>query len=107
MICRALFEEVQVSVQIASVELLMCVCVCACLYPCFSLATGLSADHLQKASQLRLLSTLLMVMTMRTHWSGLRHRPHGTAAAVVTSFLQIAAVWETLGARHGEGIMLS
>lgn len=41
-----------------------------------------------------LLSTLLMVVTMRTHWSGLRHRPHGTAVAVVTSFLQIAAVWE-------------
>lgn len=51
--------------------------------------------------ELRLLSTLLMVVTMRTHWSGLRHRPHGTAVAVVTSFLQIAAVWETLGARIG------
>lgn len=48
---------------------------------------------------MRLLSTLLMVVTMRMHWSGLRHRPHGTAVAVLTSFLQIAAVWELLGGR--------
>eukprot|EP00434_Breviolum_minutum_P041410 symbB.v1.2.036834.t1/scaffold5293.1/size28761/2 len=49
-----------------------------------------------------LLSTLLMVVTMRMHWSGLRHRPHGTAVAVLTSFLQIAAVWELLGGWTGD-----
>lgn len=52
---------------------------------------------------LRLLSTTLTVVTMRAHWSGLRHRAHGTVVAVVTSMLQVAAVWEPLVAGTGEG----
>lgn len=43
------------------------------------------------------LTSVLMAVTMRRHWSGLRgHRPHGTAVAVVSSMFQVAPIIEML-----------
>ena len=67
----------------------------AAIYVCYESKRCAKAPSIRPMVFGLILTTFLWIVTMRAHWSGLRgHRPHGFWVAVVTSCLQIAAMWE-------------